>query len=75
MDVEDDEEEGKEVYRATDWEPHEISLVSTPADTSVGIGRELEGEHLTRVFNPKLETKTMSEEQTIDVQAVRDEAR
>lgn len=75
MDVEDDEEEGKEVYRATDWEPHEISLVSTPADTSVGIGRELEGEHLTRVFNPKLETKTMSEETTIDVQAVRDEAR
>lgn len=26
-------------YRATDWEPYEVSLVSVPADTSVGIGR------------------------------------
>lgn len=28
-----------ETYRATQWEPMEISLVSIPADTSVGIGR------------------------------------
>jgi HK97 family phage prohead protease len=28
-----------EVYRATDWEPHEISIVSVPADPTVGIGR------------------------------------
>lgn len=28
-----------ETYRATQWEPLEISLVSIPADTSVGIGR------------------------------------
>lgn len=27
------------VYRATDWEPLEISIVSIPADTSVGVGR------------------------------------
>jgi HK97 family phage major capsid protein len=26
-------------YRATDWEPHEISIASIPADPSVGIGR------------------------------------
>ena len=25
--------------RATSWQPHEISLVSIPADTSVGVGR------------------------------------
>ena len=76
MDVEEDEEEGKEVYRATDWEPHEISLVSTPADISIGIGRELDGEHLTRVYGPTQKTgeHKMSEEK-IDVQAVRDEAR
>ncbi len=30
------------VYRATDWEPFEISLVSVPADTSVGVGRSNE---------------------------------
>lgn len=28
-----------ETYRAIDWEPMEISLVSVPADPSVGIGR------------------------------------
>lgn len=28
-----------DVYRVTDWEPFEISIVSTPADTSVGVGR------------------------------------
>ena len=27
---------------ATDWEPYEISIVSVPADPTVGVGRELE---------------------------------
>jgi HK97 family phage major capsid protein/HK97 family phage prohead protease len=27
------------VYRAVDWEPYEISIVSIPADISVGVGR------------------------------------
>ena len=30
---------GVPVYRATRWEPLEISLVALPADTSVGVGR------------------------------------
>ena len=30
---------GETTYRATDWEPLEISLVTVPADTSVGVGR------------------------------------
>lgn len=30
---------GADTYRITDWEPLEISLVSVPADASVGIGR------------------------------------
>ena len=34
--------EGVETYRVTDWEPFEISLVSVPADASVGVGRSLE---------------------------------
>lgn len=33
--------EGLETYRVTDWEPFEVSLVSVPADASVGIGRSL----------------------------------
>lgn len=31
-----------DVYRMTDWEPYEVSLVSVPADASVGMGRNLE---------------------------------
>lgn len=34
--------EDQEIYRVTDWEPHEISLVSVPADASVGVGRSME---------------------------------
>lgn len=30
---------GLDTYRVTDWEPLEISLVSVPADATVGIGR------------------------------------
>ena len=35
--VESTEEE--DVYRATDWEPFEISIVNVPADPNVGVGR------------------------------------
>jgi len=31
--------DGLETYRVTDWEPYEISLVSVPADATVGVGR------------------------------------
>lgn len=31
-----------ETYRATDWEPLEVSIVTVPADASVGIGRAAE---------------------------------
>jgi HK97 family phage major capsid protein len=31
--------DGVETYRVTDWEPYENSLVSIPADASVGVGR------------------------------------
>jgi len=34
--------EGVETYRVTDWEPFELSLVSVPADPTVGIGRSLD---------------------------------
>ena len=30
----------KDTYRVTDWEPYEVSLVSVPADASVGIARD-----------------------------------
>lgn len=33
--------DGEYVYRSRDWEPFEVSLVSIPADPSVGVGRNL----------------------------------
>jgi HK97 family phage major capsid protein/HK97 family phage prohead protease len=36
--------DGLEVYEATRWEPFEISIVSVPADISVGVGRSMETE-------------------------------
>lgn len=37
--LEEETEEGN-TYRVTDWQPLEVSIVSVPADTTVGIGRE-----------------------------------
>ncbi len=34
--------DGLDTYRVTDWEPFEVSLVSVPADASVGVGRSLQ---------------------------------
>lgn len=38
--TESDEDGDSDVYTATRWAPHEISLVSTPADQTVGVGRD-----------------------------------
>ncbi len=40
MKLEEGGDEAVDVYRATDWEPYEVSLVAMPADTTVGVGRE-----------------------------------
>lgn len=37
--VSESERDGVRTYRVTDWEPYEVSIVSVPADTRVGIGR------------------------------------
>lgn len=35
-------EDGPDKYLVTAWEPYEISIVTAPADTSVGIGRNIQ---------------------------------
>lgn len=45
----EEETEDEEIYRAVDWEPFEVSLVSVPADTTVGVNRAAEGDHETIV--------------------------
>jgi len=56
--LEEENEEGNDLYRAVDWEPLELSIVSIPADWTVGYGREAE---FTQSI-PKPELKTMSKE-------------
>jgi len=46
-----EQRDGLDTYRVTDWEPYEISLVSVPADASVGIGRS--AEHADTAANPR----------------------
>lgn len=44
--------------RATDWEPFEVSIVSVPADFSVGIGRDMDNEHETEIETKAEEVET-----------------
>ena len=52
MEVEDGEE-GGDAYRVTDWTPMEISLVSIPADTTVGVGRDAGDQFETLIIRKK----------------------
>lgn len=55
--LEEENEDGNDLYRADDWEPFELSIVSIPADISVGVGRSAD-------LNPipvAGETKNMSD--------------
>lgn len=72
------EEDVENAFRAVDWEPYEVSLVSIPADASVGVGRSA-----TEEFETEIETKeepVMTEEvkveaPVVDVDAERDAVR
>lgn len=69
-----------DTYRVTDWEPIEVSLVSVPADPSVGVGRSEQTKNtlLLERDNPQVEISIeeespMSEEANapeVDVRAV-----
>ena len=81
MILEKESDEGPNVYRVTDWEPLEISIVSIPADTSVGVGR---AQDETREFETTIiinrEADTMPEVNTnkdtkVDRQAIETETR
>lgn len=58
------------------WRPYEISLVSVPADNSVGIGRSAGGDEATKSpVAPAQEKKTMSDKEAIAAPAVKVEVR
>lgn len=55
------EVEGVGTYRVTDWEPYEVSIVSVPADTRVGIGRSADPTSAPQIST---EPSTMDEQAT-----------
>ena len=61
----DSEEDGVETYRVTDWKPQEISLVTVPADTTVGIGRAAD-EKVKQLPLSLQKEKTMDPEDIVD---------
>jgi len=66
-----------ETYRATSWQPFEVSVVSVPADNSIGVSRSADGEHVTTITNQKTknkEVKMTTENTTIDAAQVAREA-
>jgi HK97 family phage major capsid protein len=73
-----------EKYRATDWEPFEVSIVSIPADNGVGIGRAADGdENDIEIIRPEVDERKIMEnvEQklaaapVIDTRAIENEIR
>ena len=67
--------EGKDSYRVSSWSPMEVSVVSIPADRTVGVGRSAEDDLQTRKpATPQKEDATMTENTQIDVEAVKAEA-
>lgn len=71
------EKDGVETYRVTGWQPFEISIVSIPADNTVGVGRSTEDlkECEVKILNQKKEATMPKEKENVDVQAVQAEAR
>lgn len=66
--------EDKDRYRVSSWSPMEVSVVSIPADRTVGVGRSAEDDLHRPTPIPRKEEPTMTEEVKIDVEAVKAEA-
>lgn len=56
-------------YVVTDWEPLEISIVSVPADATVGVGRSAEEIHTS--IDTQEETKSMNGEEILKTEEVK----
>src|SRR5882672_35054 len=65
----DRSEDDPTIYYVVDWEPHENSLVTIPADPTVGVGRgaRQRGEPKLRLIPKQSEVTTMDEERSAAV--------
>lgn len=65
------DKEGADAYRATSWTPLEVSVVSIPADRTVGVGRAAADD----LIKPEPKSKeAIMADQEVDLAAVRAEA-
>jgi len=74
--VSDGKKGDREVFRATRWMPLEISIVSIPADTSVGVGRSIEAPAPAPVADPIIivkETKMSDDTSSVRADAAKAE--
>lgn len=60
---------GPDTYVVTDWEPLEISIVSVPADPTVGVGRSAEEIHTS--INTQEEEKSMDPKDILKTEEVK----
>lgn len=57
-----EEDTKQEKFTVTDWEPYEVSIVTVPADPTVGIGRGIETEYEVRLIRTSQSAATPSKE-------------
>lgn len=62
---------GEKTYRAVSWMPMEVSVVSIPADRTVGVGRAAADDLTTLKVEPQIKEAIMAD---IDLEAVKAEA-
>lgn len=82
MDMVESKKSGQSTYTATRWEAYEVSMVTIPADPTVGVGRaeanEKRAVNLTREDPPAQPAETINEdtmsEQTVDIQTIATQA-
>jgi HK97 family phage major capsid protein/HK97 family phage prohead protease len=74
-DMEEDRTTSPTTYRATSYQPFEVSLVTVPADQTVGIGRSfIQNETVSTASTVNTTPSTVMEEQTPDLELLRAEA-
>ena len=70
------ETKGVETFRATKWLPFELSVVSIPADNTVGIGRDKDQiEKEIQVIGENMKDTKKQDDNTVDIAALQAKAR
>jgi len=66
MQLVEESKKGPSTYRVTRWQPLEASIVTIPADPSVGVGRADDDARPVRILNPKTQQRNVRMDQIIE---------